>query len=520
VNHFLCFVACVFSNWLLLSCTASAQAVVDQDLSRPNVVFILADDMGYGDVSALNEKAAWRTPHMDRLAKEGMTFTDAHSGSGVCTPTRYGVITGRYAWRSRLKRGVLGGASAHLINPERMTVASYLQKQGYHTACIGKWHLGMDFGKDGKQIDFTKPVANGPSANGFDYYYCHNGSLDMAPYVYVENGRVTAVPDRTTVNKDYQGFWRKGKTGADFDHDDVLPNFTRRAVAHIAKQARRSTPFFLYLALPAPHTPILPTKEFRGKSKTNPYGDFVLQVDDTVGRVAEALEKAGVADNTLLIVTADNGCSPRARFEELKEFGHDPSYVFRGHKADIYEGGHRVPFVARWPLGVEAGSQSKSTTCLTDLMRTCADIVGQPLPDSAGEDSVSFLPALRGQQGQLREATVHHSINGSFAIRSGKWKLCLCPGSGGWSSPKPAAAFKSGGPLVQLFDLDQDLGETNNLADKKPEVVTRMSDLLARYVARGRSTPGVAQKNQGKTPFLPKGYAGSKPAKRGQRRDK
>ena len=410
---------------------ASQESPPTARATPPNIVYILADDMGYGDVSCLNPNAAWKTPHIDRLAAEGMTFTDAHSGSGVCTPTRYGILTGRYAWRSRLKRGVLGGQSKHLINPKRMTVASFLGERGYHAACIGKWHLGWDFAmkKDApKEIDYEGPVTNGPRANGFDTYYCHSGSLDMAPYVYVQDDRVTAAPNRTTVNADYQGFWREGPTGADFRHEDVLPNFTRRGAAYVRERAKTGKPFFLYLALPAPHTPILPTAEFVGKSKSNLYGDFVLQVDATVGALMHAVEESGVADNTLFIVTADNGCSPRAKFDELEKFGHRPSGPFRGHKADIYEGGHRVPFIVRWPARVKSNTRSEQTLCLTDLVRTCAEVVGTPLPQDAGEDSVSFLSALTGTATQpLREATVHHSINGSFAIRQGPMEARAVP---------------------------------------------------------------------------------------------
>jgi len=498
---------------LALTVTGAALAqepVPAGDPDRPNIIYILADDMGYGDVSCLNSKAAWKTPHIDQLAAEGMTFTDAHSGSGVCTPTRYGIITGRYAWRSRLKRGVLGGKSEHLIDPARLTVASLLKSHDYHTACIGKWHLGWDFARkkdDPKAIDYAGLVTNGPRALGFDTYYCHNGSLDMAPYVYVEDDRVTAAPNRTTVNADYQGFWRKGPTGADFDHNDVLPNFTRRGAAYVRERAKTGKPFFLYLALPAPHTPILPTAEWQGKSGTNPYGDFVLQVDATVGTLMRAVLEAGVADNTIFIVTADNGCSPRAKFDELAGFGHHPSGPFRGHKADIYEGGHHVAFVVRWPSRVKAGSRSDQTICLTDLMRTCADIIGAELPDEAGEDSVSFLPALTGvAEGPLREATVHHSINGSFAIRQGQWKLVLCPGSGGWSAPKPAAARKQRLPLMQLFDLEADVGERDNVAARHPDIVKRLVSLLGRYVERGRSTPGAPQENEGAVDYLPKPY--------------
>jgi arylsulfatase A-like enzyme len=468
--------------------------------SRPNFVYILADDLGIGDVSCYNPQAAWRTTHMDRLAAEGLRFTDAHSGSAVCTPTRYGILTGRYAWRTRLARGVLDGTSRHLIGPGRLTVASFLRQNGYHTACIGKWHLGWDWAyqrDDPQQIDLTQPVTHGPLACGFDDAYCLSASLDMPPYVYLQNDRVTAPPNRTTVNPDYQAFWREGLTGKDFDHREVLPNFTQRAVEYIRQRGTAKEPFFLYLALPAPHTPILPTDEFVGKSGTNPYGDFTLQVDDSVGRVVQAIGEAGLAEQTCVIVTSDNGCSPRARFEELARFGHHPSYIYRGHKADIYEGGHRIPLIVRWPGHVRPGGQTDETVCLTDLLRTCADILGQSLPDDAGEDSVSLLSVLEGRQEGVppRASTVHHSINGSFAIRAGKWKLALCPGSGGWSEPRPEVAARQQLPPVQLFDLEADPGETNNRASEFPEVVERLRALLAEQVRVGRSTPGAPQTN-------------------------
>ena len=497
-------------SWLVSGCSAQPKTLGDSE-RPPNIVYILADDMGYGDVSCLNVDAAWKTPHMDRVAAEGMVFTDAHSGSAVCTPTRYGVLTGRYAWRTRLARGVLGGASDHLIDPERVTVASFLGEHGYHTACLGKWHLGWDWARSSaepKAIDFNAPVRFGPKANGFDHYFCHSGSLDMAPYVWVEDDRVTAVPDRTTANKDYQGFWREGLTGADFNHVEVLPELTRRAVEHVRSRAKTKRPFFLYLALPAPHTPILPTADFQGKSGTNPYGDFVLQVDDTIGQVLRAVDDAGISSETLFIVTSDNGCSPRARFAELAEFGHRPSHVFRGHKADIFEGGHRVPFLVRWPKVVAVGSRCEQTICLTDLLRTCADVLGEPLPESAGEDSVSLLSVLRGGElGSSRDAVVHHSINGSFAVRQGEWKLILCPGSGGWSVPKPGPARKQGLPLVQLYDLVVDCAEQVNVAAAHPQRVERMIALLERLVVEGRSTAGAPQANDRDVAFLPAGYS-------------
>lgn len=485
-----------------LQACQSPQAEAPSQTRRPNIVYILADDLGYGDVSSLNAQAAWTTPHMDRLAADGMIFRDAHSGSAVCTPTRYGILTGRYAWRTHLANGVLWGESAPLIDGQRATLEGWLQEQGYLTACFGKWHLGWDWPRkndEAKSIDFAEPVENGPHARGFDETFCHAGSLDMPPYVWVRNGLVTAAPDRTTENKDYQGFWRKGPTGADFVHEAVLPEVTRRAVDFLRERASSDEPFFLYLPLPAPHTPILPTEAFRGKSGTNAYGDFVLQVDDSVGQILAAIDKNGLGENTLVIFTSDNGCSPRARFEELATFGHQPSHDFRGHKADIFEGGHRVPFIVRWPGEVQAGTQSAQTICLTDLFRTCSDILDQPLPESAGPDSVSFLDALQGREPSVkRGAVIHHSINGSFAVRQGRWKLILCPGSGGWSSPRPKQAREQNLPDWQLYDLDVDVAEAHNLAAQEPEICARLLAILDDYVARGRSTPGEPQANDRK----------------------
>lgn len=503
----LVFLACV-----LCGCATEAAAPQPEapsvERGFPSIVCVLTDDLGYGDVSCLNEQAAWKTISMDRLASQGMCFTDAHSGSAVCTPTRYGILTGRYAWRTRLKSGVLTGDSPPLISPRRLTIAKLLKDNGYHTACIGKWHLGWNWArkKDGA-IDFSKPVHNGPAANGFDYYYCHSASIERPPYVYVENDRVTAAPNRITSN-DETTFWRKGETGADFVHREVLSNLTNRAIEYIRDRASQKNPFFLYLAFPAPHAPILPTDEFRGKSGTNAYGDFVLQVDDSIGQVMRAVEEAGISQNTVFIVTSDNGCSPRANFEELASFDHNPSYTFRGYKADIFEGGHRVPFLVRWPGRVAAGSRCSETICLTDLMRTCADVIGVSLPENAGEDSVSILPALldKKRTTPLRSEVIHHSTNGSFAIRKGRWKLALCPGSGGWSNPTSENARSEGLPLVQLYDLDRDIGETTNVANEHPEVVEALISILEYQVEIGRSTPGEPQGNIGKTQYLPRGY--------------
>ncbi len=512
--------ALLFLSWALADVGGSVCRAAEP-ASKPNVVYILADDLGYGDVRCLNPAGKIATPNMDRLAAAGMTFTDAHSSSSVCSPTRYGILTGRYNWRSPLKSAVLGGYSRRLIEPGRLTVPALLKQHGYQTACIGKWHLGMDWPlqaggfaqdyADGWKVDYTKPIQNGPTSVGFDSYFGISASLDMPPYLYIENNRSQVVP---TVEKTWI---RKGPAHADFEAIDVLPSLTQKALAFIdrqAPQAKQGRPFFLYLPLNAPHTPILPTPPWQGKSGINAYADFVMQVDATVGQILDALGRAGVAENTLVIFTSDNGCSPMANFAELAAKGHHPSYHFRGHKADIYDGGHRIPFLVRWPAGVKAGTTSDQLICLTDLLATCAALVGAKLPDHAGEDSVNLLPALLGETTRpLREAVVHHSVDGSFAIRQGRWKLALCPGSGGWSFPRPGRDDASKLAPVQLYDLAADIGEKNNVQDKHPEVVARLTRLLEQYVADGRSTPGAPQKNTGEVDIWKAGKAAQQPPK-------
>lgn len=466
--------------------------------TRPNLIYILADDMGCGDLSCLNEGSKIRTEHIDRLAEGGMRFTDAHASSAVCTPSRYSILTGRYNWRSSLKSGVLFGYSQALIEDGRMTVASFLKDQGYATGCIGKWHLGWQWptrSDEPEDVDFTQPIVDGPTTRGFDHFFGISASLDMAPYVYVENDRPTAVPDHETEDRG-MAFWRKGPTAPDFVHGDVLPTLTRKAVEFV--QEHRDEPFFLYFPLPAPHTPILPLPEFQGKSGTNEYGDFCLQVDDTVGQVMKAVEDCGLTDNTIIVFTADNGCSPMADLTHLAALGHLPSYHFRGHKADIYEGGHRIPLVIRWPERIPAGGTADEVVCLADLLATVADILGAGLPDNAAEDSVSNLPVWQGEapDSALREATVHHSIDGSFSIRQGRWKLEFCPGSGGWSYPTPGKE-PVGSPPIQLYDLEADVSERINVQDQHPDIVEQLTALMTRYVKDGRSTPGEPQLNTG-----------------------
>ena len=505
------FVLAILSPLLLPARALAADA-------KPNIVFILCDDLGYGDVHCLNRQGKIPTPAFDKIAAQGMIFSDAHSGSAVCTPTRFGLMTGRYAWRSRLEQGVLGGLSPRLIEPGRLTVAAMLKSQGYHTACFGKWHLGMDWVlHEGKQItklgieapdqvwnvDYSQPIANGPNAVGFDEYFGISASLDMVPYTFIENDHVAVLP---TADKDFPmmaeragGKTRKGPAAPDFDAGDVLPMLSRKAVEFIDRQAagaRQGKPFFMYLPLASPHTPIATTPEWRGKSGLNPYADFVMQTDSSIGQVLAALEEQNLAENTLVILASDNGCSPEAKFDELLKKGHNSNHIFRGHKADIYEGGHHVPFIVRWPPQVKAGTTSDRLVCLTDFMATCAEIVGVKLPANAGEDSVSFLPTLLGRSDvPPRSAVVHHSSNGSFAIREGTWKLALCPGSGGWSAPRPGRDDTSALPLVQLFDIGKDVGEQHNLQGEQPEVVARLTAILEKFVADGRSTPGPTQAN-------------------------
>jgi len=496
--------------WLSLLSTGSCQAPAEAP-TLPNIIVVMADDLGYGDVSLFYESNPIATPHIDRIGQEGLSFTDAHTPASVCTPTRYGLLTGRYNWRSRLKSGVLTGKSPALIPSDRTTLASMLRNQGYHTGFIGKWHLGWDWAttieqdttgegwdaRDFAHIDFAQAIQNGPETLGFDYSYGHAGSLDMAPYVYVENGQPTALPDRATVNTGKYSWWREGPTASDFIHEDVTPNFFRRAISYVDEQAQKESPFFLYLALPSPHTPILPREEWQGRSGLNPYGDFLMMIDDYMGQLLHSLEQNGIEENTLLIFTSDNGCSPAAKIDELEAAGHRPNGNWRGHKADIFEGGHRVPFLLRWPQKVEADRQSEQTICLTDLMATFAHITGYSLADNEGEDSYNLLPVLEGQdRAPIREATVHHSINGSFAIRQGDWKLLLCPDSGGWSFPRPDnQAARDSLPPLQLYQLRNDPAETHNLAAEEPAIVDSLRALLIRYIERGRSTPGAVQAN-------------------------
>ena len=476
----------------------------------PNVIYILADDLGYGDLSHAGGKAP--TPHCDRLAKEGMRFTDSHTTSSVCTPTRYGIVTGRYNWRTKLKSGVLWGLSEPLIPETRLTVPKFLQQNGYHTAVIGKWHLGLGWKMlpngekkqaksgptkgDGWQIDYSKKVTGGPLAIGFDESFIIPASLDMFPYVYLKNDKST---EWATVTK---AFHRPGPSGEKFEAINCLRDFAREANQFIdARSKAKNKPFFLYLPLTSPHTPIVPAKPWQGKSKMGSYGDFLMETDWVVGEVLKAVERNKLAENTMIIFTADNGCSPQAKIPNLIKQGHKPNANWRGHKADIFEGGHRTPFLVRWPAKIKAGSVSDQTICTTDLFATLKEIIAanKSLPNNAAEDSFSFLPALLGKKdSSIRPFTIHHSINGSFAIRRGNWKLSLCPGSGGWSAPRPNVAKKDKKlPLIQLYNLEKDPTEKTNLQAKHPELVLELVNDLAMAIKNGRTTPGTIQSNEG-----------------------
>jgi arylsulfatase A len=488
---------------VLLAAAWSAAAAAQ---TRPNVVLILADDLGYGDVGAFNPGGRIPTPHLDRLAREGLRLTDAHTPSAVCTPTRYGLLTGRYPWRTRLPRGVLWGNGDALIEPNRTTIASLLRDAGYHTAGIGKWHLGLrwaaipgtvpDRTTNNEKapvdwIDYRGRITDGPTHHGFAEFFGLPASLDMRDYVYIDGDRVPETPITTLAGEPstIPAFYRPGRAGATFRPERVLGDLTSRAVRYVREHAAGRQPFFLYLALASPHTPVLPTAAFAGRTGLGPYADFVSETDASIGEVLQALEQTGAANNTLVLFASDNGPAPIAgMIESLRAKGHDSAGGWRGAKQDLYEGGHRVPVIVKWPGVVAPGATSRALVSLVDVLATIADVVGRPLLD-AGEDSISFLPLLRqpATAVERRAAVVVQSGNGSLAIREGRWKLCMAPGSGGLSTPVPGSADERGLPPVQLFDLEADPSEKTNLQSVRPEIVRRLTALLETYRKTGRS---------------------------------
>ncbi len=492
---------------LALVCAASAA-------EKPNILVILADDLGYGDVSCYNpQRGKIPTPQIDKLASQGMRFTDGHSSSGVCSPTRYSLLTGRYHWRTRLQSGIVSVFGEPLIAADRMTIGTLAKQHGYRTAAIGKWHLGWDWPLTKEQRSllqapkkskaaatdeqitfwnelFSKPIPGGPTTRGFDTYF-GTDVPNWPPFCFIENDRTIGIPSEFLPSSG-MGNNRASKQGPalkDWKLENILPTLDERAVAFINDAAKKPEPFLLYLPLTSPHTPLSPVDEWKGKSGLNTYADFVMQTDATVGRVLDALEKSGEAGNTLVIFTSDNGCASYIGAKELEEKGHYPSGPLRGYKADAWEGGHRVPFIVRWPATVKPGSECHQLIEQTDVFRTLAELLGATLPDNAGEDSFSMLPLLRGEEKPIRENAVSASSGGLPAVRLGNWKYIPGAGGGGFGAKGDASQ------PVQLYNLADDLGETKNLAAAMPEKVAEMKIMLEKFITAGRSTPGAPQKN-------------------------
>ena len=503
----------LFCLLMLIGCSKKNAEKTSTTLQNkaPNIVYILADDLGYGDVAVNNPNSTIPTPNIDRLAGQGIRFTDAHAPSSVCTPSRYGLMTGRYCWRSRLPQGVVQGYGRALIDKNQLTIGTFLQSHGYFTGVIGKWHLGLNWVlKPGhksdlkvpannpdharmvqninpKDIDFTKPVTDGPPQHGFNYSYILPASLDMQPYCYLRNDTLTEPLTEHTNGNDLHPkgtplyatgpFWRPGLMAKDFNFTKVLPNFTNHAVSFIKRHAHSSKPFFLYFAMPSPHTPWLPEKQFIGKSHAGPYGDYIVEVDAMVGKVLSAIQKSGISSNTIIVFTSDNGPYWRPAF--VKKYHHHAAYVFRGMKADAWEGGHRIPFIVKWPGKIKAGSVSHITTTLTNLIATCSDLITGKNKVNHAVDSYSILPALLGKKDTLNipQAIINESSHGLYAVRDGKWKLIEGLGSGGFSLPvwvKP----RPGGPKGQLYNLFNDSSETRNLYLSDPNKVKQLQSLM------------------------------------------
>ncbi|MDF7824826.1 arylsulfatase [Pontiellaceae bacterium B12227] len=499
---------------LIMLSLQSALGNQKPEAARPNILFILADDMGYGDVSCLNPEAKFKTPHLDAMAASGLMLTDAHTSSGVCTPSRYSILTGRYCWRSNLKRGVLGGYSGALIEEGRETMASVLKAQGYNTACIGKWHMGMDLPttdgkkakqvgggtityKDGKKVvddgemktnvDWSGLIKRSPVSNGFDYFFGINGSLDMPPYVYIENDRFVGKP--TTI----KAFHRPGPAHKDFEAVNVLPELTDKLIDYIGRQ-KKETPFFVYFPITGPHNPVVPTAGWQGKSGIGSYGDFCMQIDHHVGQIMQALKDNGLYENTLVVFSSDNGVENHG-YDQFRNTGHSSSGDFRGVKRDLWEGGHHVPTFVSWPAGIKAGSVSGETVCLTDFMPTFAEMAGFQCLEGMAEDGVSLLPVFQGLEVRepLRNGTVHHSLKGEFAIRMGDWVFIDAPnGSDRDNEPEWYAAargYVAHDQPGELYNLSVDPEQKKNVYAEHPERVERMKTVLERYKSEPRSVP-------------------------------
>lgn len=504
----------MFRIFMVLGCLISLIAVATAAAEPPNIVLILADDLGYGDVTCYNAESKIQTPNIDALASEGVRLTDAHSPSAVCTPTRYGLLTGRYCWRTWLKSNVVGGYTPPLIEIDQTTIASFLGSHGYQTGCFGKWHLGLGWTRangfigsadnarehfrgswqdgdlaTGMNVDFTKPIQGGPTSLGFDYaFFTAACSTIDGPFCFIRNDRTVGIPDQMMPVDDYHGRDlrpRPGRMVADFDLTMVDSAFTDEAIAFMERSKRDDPdePFFVYLALSSPHAPWLPPEFAAGTTKEGPRGDLVTVVDHCVGRVVAAIDRLGIADETLIIFTSDNG--PRRGAN-----GHASAADLRGFKTHVWEGGHRIPFIARWPGHIQPNTTCDEPVELTDLLATSAALIGELLPDDAGPDSYNILPALLDEprDAPIREAIVSHSQAGVFAIRQGDWKLILeSTGSGGWVQPSGGGPHP--GTPGQLYNLRNDPAEQKNLYTAHPEIVERLSATLSRYKSQGRSAP-------------------------------
>lgn len=500
----LAIVASAFLSWYQ-SATAVAQS---KPLAQPNIILILADDFGVGDIQAHYPKNKIATPNLDQLVRQGRSFFDAHSPSAVCSPTRYGILTGRYAWRTRLQEWVIAAYEPPLIEKDRLTLPGFLQTQGYHTSCIGKWHLGWSWqgaqpakmtkirnGQKHLKWDFTKAIPNGPIDRGFDEFFGVD-LPNLPPFTWLRGDRVAVQPTEAYVNNpSVQDFMPKGFAGCpvapNWRLDEILPEITRQAVRQVHELAQKDQPFFLYFSQTSPHEPVSPSKAFQGKSGIAPIADFVMETDWSVGQVVQAVDEAGIANDTLIIFTADNGHSHYTGWQTLIKAGHQPSGPYRGHKGDIWEGGHRVPLVVRWPGSVPANTVSDRLVSLTDIFATCVDVVGTAMPENQVEDSISFYPTMVGAVGEdPRPAIVNHSNHGEFALRRGDWKLVL-------RNQGALASSRGKQRVMELYNLSVDVGEQNNLIELKKDQAQGMFEELKALVDRGATRRVTSARNDG-----------------------
>lgn len=454
---------------------------------NPNIIIILADDMGYGDVQAFNPKSEIPTPNLNKLSEDGIMFTDAHTPSSICTPTRYGLLTGRYCWRTTLKQGVLKGYDNPLIEEDRLTIADYLKGKGYKTGIVGKWHLGLGFQKDEteRKFDLNQKLYSSPNNNGFESSYVLPASLDFEPYVYVRNLEVVDTEFDSVPTTKFPHFWREGIKSKSLEFDQVLDDLLLEAKNFINKEANSNHPFFLYFPLTAPHKPVSPSEKFVGTSGKGLYGDFVTQIDWTTGEIFKLLEELNIEQNTLVIFTSDNGSAmyridsgnePDHVTDETLAYynasSHKANSVLRGIKGDTYEGGHRVPFIMRWPARFSGGKKVNETICLTDIFETIVDVTGGVKPEGNAEDSYSFFPIITREKEYVnRPPVIHHSGGkGMFAIRKGNWKLILGDGSGARTKPV-GTPFQE---PFQLYNIESDLPESTNLIEKEIDIAEKL----------------------------------------------